>query len=190
MAPLLALAEKEIGPILWHTISQADGLEGITATYTKLLECMRDSAELRSIRPLRPKIALAELPSAKGDYAPLVLGVLDIIKRDYAKPLSLSRLSEQLFVHPTYLSNLFKKQTGMPHRLYKPLPRRESQRVARRPPQQDLLGYRQAGIVNHATPAKSSNHYRTYPRRISHKRFIRPIDKRSGRFIYASPAIA
>jgi len=39
MTPLLALAEREIGPILWHKISQADGLEGISATYTKLLEC-------------------------------------------------------------------------------------------------------------------------------------------------------
>jgi two-component system response regulator YesN len=110
---MLALAEREIGPLLWHKISRVDGLERITATYTKLLECMRDSAELSSIKPLRPIIVKVELPSAKGDYAPAVIGALNIIKLDFAKPLSLTRLSEQLFVHPTYLSNLFKKQTGM-----------------------------------------------------------------------------
>lgn len=110
---MLALAEREIGPVLWHKIVRVDKLAEINATYTTLLGYMRDSVELRSIKPLTPKIANTDLPLMKGDYAPVILGVFDIIKRDYAKPLSLARLSEQLFVHPTYLSNLFKKQTGI-----------------------------------------------------------------------------
>jgi len=110
---MLALAEREIGPVLWHKIVRVDKLAEINATYTTLLGYMRDSVELRTIKPLTPKIANTDLPLMKGDYAPVILGVFDIIKRDYAKPLSLARLSEQLFVHPTYLSNLFKKQTGI-----------------------------------------------------------------------------
>ena len=110
---ILAFSEKEIGPILWHGVSQANRLETIKGAYTNLLERMRDSNELRSIQPSHSKIRVNELPSLKGDYTLSVLGALDIIKRDYAKPLSLTKLSEQLFVHPTYLSNLFKKQTGM-----------------------------------------------------------------------------
>ncbi len=112
-ACILSVAEKEIGPIQWHGISCADQLESIKSSYTKLLEDMRDSSELRSIQQLQPKIGAIELPSLKGDYAPSILGAIEIIKRDYAKPLSLTRLSEQLFVHPAYLSNIFKKQTGM-----------------------------------------------------------------------------
>jgi len=179
---MLALAEREIGPILWHKASQADGLEGISATYTKLLECMRDSAELRSIRPLRLKIAKFELPSAKGDYAPPVLGALDIIKRDYAKPLSLTRLSEQLFVHPTYLSNLFKKQTGIALIDYINHYRIEKAKELLADPLSKIYWItEQAGFVNQRyfsqvfkritglTPVE----YRT-------NCFIRPIDKRSG----------
>lgn len=110
---ILTVSEKEIGPILWHGISHADRLETIKVAYTNLLERMRDSNELRSIQPFHPKIRMIELPSLKGDYALSILGVIDIIQRDYAKPLSLTKLSEQLLVHPTYLSNIFKKQTGM-----------------------------------------------------------------------------
>ena len=40
-----------------------------------------------------------------------VAQVLDCIKSDYDKPLSLAILSERVHVHPTYLSNLFSRET-------------------------------------------------------------------------------
>lgn len=110
---ILSVAEKKIGRILWHGISCADRLETIKLSYARLLEEMRDSGVLCSIQLHQPKIGASELLSPKGDYAPSILGAIEIIKRDYSKPLSLTKLSEQLFVHPTYLSNVFKRQTGM-----------------------------------------------------------------------------
>ncbi len=42
-----------------------------------------------------------------------MLQVLEIIDQEYAQPLSLTMLSSRVCVHPTYLSNLFKKQVGL-----------------------------------------------------------------------------
>jgi two-component system response regulator YesN len=45
------------------------------------------------------------------EYSSHVKSAIDYIKTNYSKKISLSSLSEELYVHPTYLSNLFKKQT-------------------------------------------------------------------------------
>ena len=48
----------------------------------------------------------------KADYSVHVINAIEYIKKHYSKKISLAMLSEELYVHPTYLSNLFKKQTG------------------------------------------------------------------------------
>ena len=45
-------------------------------------------------------------------YSIHVHKVVKYIKDNYSKKISLEKLSEEIYVHPTYLSNLFKKQTG------------------------------------------------------------------------------
>ncbi len=46
------------------------------------------------------------------NYSPHVISAIQFIKEHYAQKISLSSLAEELYVHPTYLSNSFKKQTG------------------------------------------------------------------------------
>ena len=46
------------------------------------------------------------------DYSIHVINAIQYIKKNYSKKISLAMLAEELYVHPTYLSNLFKKQTG------------------------------------------------------------------------------
>ena len=37
---------------------------------------------------------------------------IQYIQEHYQQPLSLGQIAEAVYLHPTYLSNLFKKQTG------------------------------------------------------------------------------
>jgi len=46
------------------------------------------------------------------NYSPHVVSAIQYIEEHYSKKISLSSLAEELYVHPTYLSNSFKKQTG------------------------------------------------------------------------------
>ncbi len=48
----------------------------------------------------------------EGQYSLPVARVIEFVKEHYDTPLSLSILSDQVYVHPTYLSNLFRKETG------------------------------------------------------------------------------
>ena len=45
-------------------------------------------------------------------YSMHVIRAIEYIRAHYADKISLSKLSEEIYVHPTYLSNLFKGQTG------------------------------------------------------------------------------
>ncbi len=57
--------------------------------------------------------SVAYEPSEQLDsYSTHVIKAIEYIRINYSNKISLSSLSEELYVHPTYLSNLFKKQTG------------------------------------------------------------------------------
>lgn len=46
------------------------------------------------------------------EYSMHVVRAIEYIREHYAEKISLAKLSEEIYVHPTYLSNLFKGQTG------------------------------------------------------------------------------
>ena len=46
------------------------------------------------------------------EYSMHVIKAVEYIRAHYAEKISLAKLSEEIYVHPTYLSNLFKGQTG------------------------------------------------------------------------------
>ena len=108
-----ALAQKLTGDVVWCGFARADCLDSLNALYFELLEQMRDSQAVKSLQPRALRGPDADLPATRGDYSPPVMRAIQLIRQDYAKPLSLTILSEKVCVHPTYLSNLFKRQTGL-----------------------------------------------------------------------------
>jgi two-component system response regulator YesN len=108
-----ALAEQRIGSMAWCGSARTDSVDSLNALHMGLLRRMRDAKVAEPMRPLDRETATGRLPSMNVDYAPPVLRALRIIQQDFAKPLSLTILSDKVCVHPTYLSNLFKKQTGL-----------------------------------------------------------------------------
>lgn len=58
-------------------------------------------------------IKISELSTEKQNYSIQVQKAMDIVDKAYSVPLSLTIISDKIHVHPTYLSNLFSKQTGI-----------------------------------------------------------------------------
>ncbi|GAB6277138.1 MAG: hypothetical protein SAMD01599839_16780 [Rectinema sp.] len=109
----LNLAKEYIQNIKWFGSVSAETIDAINTSYTRLFQQMRDSG---ATNPTQMRGVVEQgslLPAAKNTYSLPVLQVLEIIDRDYAQPLSLTILSGRVCVHPTYLSNLFKKQAGL-----------------------------------------------------------------------------
>jgi YesN/AraC family two-component response regulator len=106
-------AKEYIQNIRWLGAANAENINEINPSYTRLFQQIRDSGTVNPKH--RNDIAKQNLlPSAKNTYSLPVLQVLEIIDKDYAQPLSLTTLSSRVCIHPTYLSNLFKKQVGIP----------------------------------------------------------------------------
>ena len=84
-------------------------LTALPGVYEKYLELARehyvaDATEtVRIDEPLIPNVGELSLP---------VQQVITFIDSHLASPLSLQTLAMEVYLHPTYLSNLFKKQTG------------------------------------------------------------------------------
>lgn len=108
-----SLAERQTGNIAWCGYARTDSLDMLNTLQVRLLEQMRDSRLPKSLQPLGRHKTEPNLPDIKSGYSPPVMLTLKIIQQDYAKPLSLTILSDKVCVHPTYLSNVFKKQTGL-----------------------------------------------------------------------------
>lgn len=109
----LDLAKRHIQNIRWFGAAHAATIDEINPSYTRIFQQIRNSgatspSQIRLLTEQKPL-----LPPAKTTYSLPVLQVLEIIDRDYAQPLSLAILAGRVCVHPTYLSNLFKKQVGL-----------------------------------------------------------------------------
>lgn len=105
-----------INGIEWFGHMSAYTVDALPVMYIRLFKELVDSGCLASIRTeprLDNSFDLSSIVDNKSRYSLPILQVLDIIDKDYDKPLSLSILSERVGVHPTYLSNLFKKQIGL-----------------------------------------------------------------------------
>jgi YesN/AraC family two-component response regulator len=109
----LNLAKKYIQNIRWFGSEYVETIDAINIAYTRLFQQMSNSREVRLLRIKRIIEHESLLPIKRNNYSLPVLQVLEIIDRDYSQPLSLSILSNRVGVHPTYLSNLFKKQIGL-----------------------------------------------------------------------------
>lgn len=110
----LGLAKEYIRNIRWFGAAPAKTIDAINPSYTKLFQQMRDSG---ATNPTHTRGVVEQgtlLPPLKNSYSLPVLQVLEIIDRDYAQPLSLTILAGRVCVHPTYLSNIFKKQVDIP----------------------------------------------------------------------------
>ncbi len=109
----LDLAKRYIQDILWSGSAPAGEIDAINPSYTRLFQQMRNSGTTNpaQMRGIVEQGSL--LPAAKSTYSLPVLQVLEIMDQDYAQPLSLTILSGRVCVHPTYPSNLFKKQVGL-----------------------------------------------------------------------------
>lgn len=108
----LCLAARMGCDIAWSDCSESCGLEELNSEYVRLLERTRDSKAVALLKPMDAEEAEVKLPDIEGDYSSPVARALLIIHEEYSEPLSLTILSGKVCVHPTYLSNLFKKQTG------------------------------------------------------------------------------
>lgn len=109
----LDLAKEYLQNIRWFGSVPARTIDAINPSYTRLFQQMRDSRAASSAHTRGIIEHESPSPVAKNNCSLPVLQVLEIIDRDYAQPLSLTNLSGRVCVHPTYLSNLFKKQVGL-----------------------------------------------------------------------------
>jgi two-component system, response regulator YesN len=103
-------AQRVFAAVLWCQSVPVASLDALTAAHAGLLEQLRDSRSFDQAQRQWDKDA--GLPPISSDYSSPVVRAIGIIREDYSKPLSLSILADKVFIHPTYLSNLFKKQTG------------------------------------------------------------------------------
>lgn len=108
--------KESINSLQWFGHMCAYTAEALSIAYARLFKQLVDSGSLSSTRielGIDNSLDLESIVSNKNRYSLPVLQVLDIIEDDYAKSLSLTILSQRVGVHPTYLSNLFKKQIGL-----------------------------------------------------------------------------
>lgn len=82
--------------------------EQLTEQYQKLLAELRQSIEIS----IKTNIDASEDPLVGKTLSASIQQTLNYIKNNYTKKLTLKNISEQIYLHPTYLSNTFKKQTG------------------------------------------------------------------------------
>jgi two-component system response regulator YesN len=108
-----ALAGKHAVDIAWYGFARTGSLDALNRLYIGLLEQMRDSRAMEALRAPAKRAEGSDPLNMKGDYSPPVREAIRLIQQEYARPLSLTILSEKVDVHPTYLSNVFKKQTGL-----------------------------------------------------------------------------
>jgi len=52
-------------------------------------------------------------PAAGKTFSPNVANIVKYIRKNYSKHLSLTQISEEIYLHPNYLSNIFKKEVGI-----------------------------------------------------------------------------
>lgn len=109
----LCFAKEYIQNIRWFGSAYTETIDAIGTSYTKLFQHMRDSGATNPVQTGRIIAHESPLPAVKNNCSLPVLQVLEIIDQEYAQPLSLTMLSSRVCVHPTYLSNLFKKQVGL-----------------------------------------------------------------------------
>lgn len=109
----LNLAKEYIQNIRWFGSAYVETIDAINMAYTRLFQQMSNSREVKLVRIKRIIEHESLFPAIRSNYSLPVLQVLEIIDRDYSQPLSLTILSSRVCVHPTYLSNLFKKQVGL-----------------------------------------------------------------------------
>jgi two-component system response regulator YesN len=108
--------EASVNDIQWFGHMSVYSAELLLIAYVRLFKQLVDSGCLSSIRTeskTNDSFDFSSIIRNRNRYSLAVLQVLDIIDDDYAKPLSLTILSQRVGVHPTYLSNLFKKQIGL-----------------------------------------------------------------------------
>lgn len=83
-------------------------LESLANQYHQLLVQLRHSIKVADYTV----IDSVEDPLARKNFAVSINQAIDFIQNNYMKKLTLKNISEQVYLHPTYLSNIFKKQTG------------------------------------------------------------------------------
>lgn len=82
--------------------------EHLPGEYRRLLCGLRGEGVLPEVR----SDSLSPLPPESG-LSPPIRQAVRYIRANFTRPLSLQAISEDIYLHPTYLSNLFKKQTGL-----------------------------------------------------------------------------
>jgi len=97
------------GAILGEYRSTRD-IRQLPEMYYELMVCLRNDHQGR-VEPGVKEDSHAGENNGK-EYSMHVVKAIEYIRAHYAEKISLAKLSEEIFVHPTYLSNLFKGQTG------------------------------------------------------------------------------
>ena len=83
--------------------------------FMRLQEFFYDTlSKLREASKIFQETTMQEDPIiAQKDIAPLIRQTIFNIQQRYQKDISLDTLAKLVFIHPIYLSDLFKKETGM-----------------------------------------------------------------------------
>jgi len=84
-----------------------DDLTNISTSYHQAMNALND----RYINK-NSEIAFYNFLQNTSGYQQEVLRAIDIIKRDYAKPLTISQVSNDIFISPSHLMFIFKRDTG------------------------------------------------------------------------------
>lgn len=88
-------------------------IDGVSSDFAKRIERVQSPEEFPALQRemVNTYCALVKQHSTK-QYSPLVQKVLTVVDSDLTADLSLNRLSKLLSVNASYLSSLFKKETG------------------------------------------------------------------------------
>lgn len=96
-------------------VSAAEGLsvsDNLSDVYLSLLSNLNE--KLKKVNLYNEKsLPIITDPAIGKTFSPNVANIVEYIRKNYSKHLSLARISEEIYLHPNYLSNIFKKEVGI-----------------------------------------------------------------------------
>lgn len=97
------------------TFVSAEGLavsDNLSDAYLSLLSNLNEKLKKENLYDEKSLPIITD-PAAEKVFSPNVTNIVEYIRKNYSKHLSLARISEEIYLHPNYLSNIFKKEVGI-----------------------------------------------------------------------------
>lgn len=97
------------------TFVSAEGLavsDNLSDAYLSLLSNLNEKFKKENLYDEKSLPIITD-PAAEKVFSPNVTNIVEYIRKNYSKHLSLARISEEIYLHPNYLSNIFKKEVGI-----------------------------------------------------------------------------